>query len=345
MKTLLIKILESLAKFFKNLNWFINKYINYMQNDLKLKILAIDYNKSGRFLSFHLNNEYLFDSTEALQAIFNTLMSNEKFLDFGSKKVIITTALINGTEFSFHHNVLITNHTSFIEFYYKVKDIIQENHVDGYPVNIIPTFHVRVWNMDNPDNINIKTNTYNIKNNQKRNYHTKAKKINYITPLKKNKDDLNRQLKYLSSMDIETMNYNGKQIPISISTAYAVNKSKLFIINKDVLLIDSEKAINDLWKEYLDFIINNHEYFENIFVHNLGSFDGYFLYPGLSKILLPNEINCIFDNQNKFIQIKINKNNTIITWKDSYRVFPVSLDNLCKVFKVSRKIIKLRFKI
>jgi hypothetical protein len=47
-------------------------------------------------------------------------------------------------------------------------------------------------------------------------------------------------------MDIETMNYNGKQIPISISTAYAVNKSKLFIINKDVLLIDSEKAINDL---------------------------------------------------------------------------------------------------
>jgi hypothetical protein len=115
-----------------------------MQDDLKLKILAIDYNKSGRFLSFHLSNEYLFDSIEGLQAIFNTLMSNEKFLEFGSKKVIITTALINGTEFSFHHNVLITNHTSFIEFHYKVKDIIQENHIDGYPVNIIPTFHVRV---------------------------------------------------------------------------------------------------------------------------------------------------------------------------------------------------------
>lgn len=318
-----------------------------MQNDnLKLKILAIDYNKSGRFLSFHLNNEYLFDNTESLQAIFNTLMSNERFLEFGSKKVIITTALINGSEFSYHHNVLITNNSSFIEFDYKVKDIIQENYIDGYPVNVIPTFHVRVWNMDNPKNINIKTNTntYNIKNNQQRNYHTKVKKINYIRPIKKKKDDLNKPLKYLSSMDIETMNYNDKQIPISISTAYHINKSKLFLINKDVLLIDSEKAINDLWKEYLDFIIKNHDYFENIFVHNLGSFDGYFLYPGLSKILLPNEISCIFDDQNKFIQIKINKNNRLITWKDSYRVFPISLDNLCKVFKVSRKIIKLRFK-
>lgn len=31
-------------------------------------------------------------------------------------------------------------------------------------------------------------------------------------------------------MVIETMNYNDKQIPISISTAYAVNKSKFFLI-------------------------------------------------------------------------------------------------------------------
>ena len=71
-------------------------------------------------------------------------MSNEKFLEFGYKKVIITTALINGTEFSFHHNVLITNNTSFTDFHHKVKDIIQENYIDGYPVNVIPIFHVRV---------------------------------------------------------------------------------------------------------------------------------------------------------------------------------------------------------
>jgi hypothetical protein len=33
--------------------------------------------------------------------------------------------------------------------------------------------------MDNPENINIKTNTYNIKKNQQRYYHTKAKKLYY----------------------------------------------------------------------------------------------------------------------------------------------------------------------
>ena len=343
MKLIIIKILQLIVKLFKNSINYINKSINYMQNDLKLKILAIEFNKSGRFLSYHLNNEFLFDNTEALQAIFNTLMSNEKFLEFGSKKVIITTALINGSEFSFHHNVLITNNTSFIEYYYKVKDIIQENYIDGYPINVIPTFHVRVWNMDNPKNVNIKTNS-NYKPKLQRNYYTKAKNFNnYITPFKNknNNNDLSKPLKYLSSMDIETMNWNDKQIPIAISTAYAMNKSKIFLINKDLLLNDLDKAINDLWKEYLDFIIINKEYFENIFVHNLGSFDGYFLYPGLSKIVLPNEIKCIFDNQNKFIQIEINKNNSKIFWKDSYRVFPVSLDNLCKVFKVPRKIFRL----
>jgi hypothetical protein len=310
-----------------------------MDNDLKLRILAVEYNTSGRFLSFHLHNSYLLDSRDSLKAIFNSLMSNKQFLDFGSKKVIITTALINGSEFSFHHNVLITNETSFMEYYHKVKDIIHENYEDGYPVNIIPNFKVRVWNMDHPENVNIKTNvkTNNIINKQlirKRNYHTKN---NYITPLKEGRIDLTRQLKYISTMDIETIEYNGKQIAIAISTSYDLNKSKLFIIKKELLLIDYEKAVTLLWKEYLDFIISNADYFQNIFAHNLGSFDGYFIYQNLSKILLPSEISTIIDNQNKFILIKVIKNNKTITWKDSYRVFPVSLEDLCKIFNVEGK--------
>ena len=60
-----------------------------------------------------------------------------------------------------------------------------------------------------------------------------------------------------------------------------------------------------LWKDFLNFIINNSEYFENIFTHNLGSFDGYFIYKELSQILEPNEISTIIDDKNKFIQIKI----------------------------------------
>jgi hypothetical protein len=115
-----------------------------MDNNLKLRILAVEYNTSGRFLSFHLHNESLFDSRDSLKAIFNSLMSNKQFLEFGNKKVIITTALIKDSEFSFHHNILITNETTFMEYYNKVKDIIHENYEDGYPVDVITDFKVRL---------------------------------------------------------------------------------------------------------------------------------------------------------------------------------------------------------
>ena len=124
----------------------INNIINYLNKSdtLKLEILNVDFNKSGRFLSFYLQNNFLYDSRDSLQGIFNTLMSDSRFTSFGNKKVIITTAFINGRDFSFHHNILITNDTTFIEYYDKVKNIVEENYEDGYPVNVIPTFKVRV---------------------------------------------------------------------------------------------------------------------------------------------------------------------------------------------------------
>jgi hypothetical protein len=57
----------------------------------------------------------------------------------------------------------------------------------------------------------------------------------------------------------------------------------------------------------------------------------------LSKILLPNDINTIIDNQNRFIKITVKLEHFEITWKDSYRIFPVSLDKLCKNFGIDGK--------
>lgn len=57
----------------------------------------------------------------------------------------------------------------------------------------------------------------------------------------------------------------------------------------------------------------------------------------MSKIVNPDKIGTIIDNQNKFFQIKISENKSI-TWRDSYRVFPVSLNDLCKTFNVEGKI-------
>jgi len=86
----------------------------------------------------------LLDSHYSLKGIYNALMDDQRFYEFGSRKVIIITAIHNNSEFNFHHNILIKNDTSFEEYYNKVKDIIQDHYDEGYPINIIPVFKVLV---------------------------------------------------------------------------------------------------------------------------------------------------------------------------------------------------------
>ena len=182
-------------------------------------------------------------------------------------------------------------------------------------------------------------------------------KGNVIKPLKgKTLVELNN----FASMDIETIslkNFNNLQIPIIISTTYSIDDNetkitKLFQIDQLKLkfeinnnnLNNIKLLVIDLFKECVDFIITNNNHFKTIFVHNLGSFDGIFLYNGLLSIIDIKKIETIIDNQNRFILIKykdiINKNKIEIIWKDSFRIFPVSLDDLCKNFNVLGKISK-----
>lgn len=87
-----------------------------------------------------------------------------------------------------------------------------------------------------------------------------------------------------------------------------------------------------------------------IFVHNLGSFDGFFIYKALSNRFKPEEVTCLIDNHNKFIQITLtlaclNANQSRakvidklkIVFKDSYRIFPVSLNDLSNVLGLPGK--------
>ena len=61
----------------------------------------------------------------------------------------------------------------------------------------------------------------------------------------------------------------------------------------------------------------------------------------LFKIIYPQDVDTIIDDKNKFICINltlINKDNKfIICWKDSYRIFSVSLDKLCLSLKIEGK--------
>ena len=74
-----------------------------------------------------------------------------------------------------------------------------------------------------------------------------------------------------------------------------------------------------------------------IFTHNLGSFDGYFIFNYLINNFDNDQVNAIVDQHHKFISIELKFNKINFIWKDSFRIFPISLDNLCKYFNIAGK--------
>jgi DNA polymerase type B, organellar and viral len=319
----------------------LNYIIIKLNKKYNLTVNAVIYNDSGRFYQYLLTNNNLLSHKDVLKGIYNTLMSDETFKNFGFHKVIIVSALLDGHESNYHHNILITNNTTFEQYYYKVKDIIATHFDNGYQLDVVQGFKILVWNMDSLANKNIKITSSTVKNYkpgvksskaQIRNIHTsnmlsKTKNLNYthITPLKMEVDTTSS----FATMDIETMNYNSKQIPVAISIFIPNVGVKIFIID---YTIDLDLAIDKLWKQFFDYLINTYK--GVIFIHNLGNFDGYFLYKALSNYAKPTDISTIVDDHNEFIQIKLSN---LITWKDSYRIFPVLLNELCKVFGVEGK--------
>jgi hypothetical protein len=163
-------------------------------------------------------------------------------------------------------------------------------------------------------------------------FNTIATPAEFIKPLK----ITNVKPSLFATTDIETMKINNNEIPVLISTC--VNGvSKYFLINLNLINEDLDTALQQLWCEYFEFIQKSGV--KTVFVHNLGSFDGYFIYKGL---IIYNQsslkkVKTIIDDQNEFISISWKTNTHAITWKDSYRIFGVSLNQLCKVFAVEGK--------
>lgn len=112
------------GKMFLSINNFINLILSKYDNSIIFKIIYFGFNKSGRFLVYILHNENMVSIDNSLKGIYNTLMNNNEIKNFGTKKVIIVSSLINDTEFNYHHNVLITNETTFDDYYKAVKDIV-----------------------------------------------------------------------------------------------------------------------------------------------------------------------------------------------------------------------------
>ena len=167
---------------------------------------------------------------------------------------------------------------------------------------------------------------------------TRHSNLNLIKPLSKTLMDPCGS--NFMNLDIETMsNSLNVQFPVAISIA-GRNFNKLFIIKPELGKVKYELLINGsdkLWLEFFNYL-NTLPSNTSFFVHNLGSFDGLFLYKAISLQFKPDQVKTIIDHHNKFITISLNlENGNTITWLDSYRIFPVSLKDLCKTFKVEGK--------
>ena len=101
--------------------------------------------------------------------------------------------------------------------------------------------------------------------------------------------------------------------------------------------------MNDLWTRFfncLESVIRNKV--NTVFVHNLGSFDGIFIYKFLANKFGNTNLKAILDDSNKFICISLKFGDKQVVFKDSYRILPVSLDDLCYIFNVSGKTSKYK---
>jgi hypothetical protein len=333
-----------------------------------------EYDKGLRCLTLHLINPDLFNHKDLLEGIFNAVTTHEAFIKFGKYKSIIVSAVMyqgmsdvtttGSSEFNFHHNVLIDQTTTFNQYYNEVGEFVNNKLEYGYGYDVIEYYKVKVWNLDLMKNAKIKLlNKGRIELLGYRSYSTKATQVNVsvlpdisLTNLVARGIETNKKFKKITispvkldstcanfaTMDIETMNVNGVQEPVAISTCNS-KTSTLFIIDSLLLKTSPDLAVKDLWKKYFDYILKTGD--QLVFAHNLGNFDGYLLYKGLVNYFDPTIIDTIIDESKSFISITLNLSEGKIVWKDSLRLFPVKLDLFCEMFGVKGKLIPydLRF--
>jgi hypothetical protein len=336
---------------------------------MQVQILEIKFNRNMRCLTITMNNPKTLEGKELFEEIFKALKLNEEFNKFGNSKIIILSAILESNqEHNLHSNILIDNDTTFENYYNEISNELDKyNNLEyGYGNESILRFVVKVWNCDHKGNLNIKmthdtTNVGSIFNYRKRvavptrmfstlnllqfrNKHWSAGEIKPLSLFKRNGDLKLEAPKPIFTMDLETINFNNTQIPVAISSCGQGIK-KLFLIDHILLQRDVNKALGNLWSQYFkhleSLIPSNLPYGKiTIFAHNLGDFDGYFLYEALMNYYNPKNVSSLIDDTNTFISITnlIVKPKIVFEWKDSLRIFPISLNQLCEVFSVAGKL-------
>ena len=276
-------------------------------------------------------------------ALFAGLSSQDEFKKTG-KKIIIVAISKDDKTFHIHKNIIIDETTTVNNYLEKIKNSIQSFYESGYPITTFNLLQVKLWEYNPQATIKGKKAS-NTVHQFRRSFHTSSlinlnKSLNLIKPLKIPKN-INKTL--IATIDLETIELNNNQIPISISFSYILNEELITIfelIDYDLLLNNPDQAVKLLWLTFMNKIndLNLHKCI--IFSHNLGSFDGYFIFKGLLGLPGVNidKVNSIIDDLQRFISIDIAWKESKFIFKDSIRIFPISLQQLCNTFEVEGKL-------
>jgi hypothetical protein len=324
----------------------INNNIYNLINIKPLNLLDKEYDVNNNYTLFTFENNKLLDHKNLFVALFSGLMLEDEFKKVG-KKIIIVSIHRPDKTFYIHKNIIIDENTTINLYLEKIERHIQAFYDSGYPIDTFHYLEVKMWDLlpkSSYGNFKHKSQIPTI-HQSRRNYHLSninRSSFNSIKPLKKIK-----KLKKINiaAIDIESIDLMNKQVPISISFSYYLNNQlhTIFeLIDYNLLKKDSNKAIKLLFNNFMNNLYRTRLDNCVIFAHNLGNFDGYFIYKGLLELpnIDINDVKCIFDKLHKFITIDKNIGKFKYVFKDSLRVFPVSLNELTKVFEVESKLSK-----
>ena len=324
-----------------------NNRINNILYDLlviePLKLINKEFNEISKSNILTFENNKLLDHKHLFKALFAALELEPEFKKEGQKIMIVSISKEDKT-FFIHKNIIIDENTTINIYLDKIKNSIQSFYESGYPLTTFNILEVKLWDLNNKTT-GKRGITSNSIHQSRRSFHTSCinlanKDLNLIKPLKIPKN-INKLL--IATIDLETIEINNVQIPISISFSYLLHGriNTIFqLIDYKLLLMNQDEAVKLLWFNFMNEINELKLHKVVVFSHNLGSFDGYFIFKGL--LGLPgidiNKVNSIIDELHRFIGIDITYKDSKIIFKDSLRIFPVSLQELCKIFEVEGKL-------
>ena len=121
--------------------------------DKSMKIIDITHN-SDRMITFRIHNTALLEGKEAIMpagvCVFHHLTTNDVFINFSDTKIIFMIAEYDDCERSYHKNVLITNDTTFEQYWAEIKNYVNDKYLSGstsYAQSVVKVYKVIVWDV------------------------------------------------------------------------------------------------------------------------------------------------------------------------------------------------------